>query len=642
MPVEGRLAHDLDAVSGEAHRRGVRAALATLVGELPEPERAGAARGRRRQRRRGLGARALEPLPRARARPHCGSPSACARRIAGGLALPFALLRTLGLARDGALLRTLGPIAAVAVAGVASVALVLPATEAARAPVAPAGHGCRTSPRPSSTSPRHDRATRPGASRRSARRAGEPPARPHAPSRHACRRPAARTPRPLVVRTRRLRAVTPPDRPDHARSPTPASPPVAPRTSATDTPHPRKDAHAPHAQNVPRRTPRPRRRSRSCPTASATCGLIDGYVVNGKTWYGPNDAPPTLLWDIADDQCTPHDVLNEVTGGYYAHRFQGPYAWIATPTWNQYADGWNSIRLALYCPAGRADPVRHRQLRRHGAERELEPARRQPVGARHRHARGGRRRHLLGHRPLHVLARALDGQLDERLGLVRHDGGRRRHAHPRGQLGRPRRQRLEPRRRGPCGSTTRRPPCRSSSPIASALVAGAEPRRERRAMPARASRRCASSCVPAGGAWQTLGSDGDAPYTLVAPAAVADGAYDVRAVATDALGNQSASAATPIVIDRTAPDSAIDAIPATVSGTIALGATASDALTRRRARHASSTPSPGRAPGRRSLPSTRRRGRRASRPPSSPTGRTRCASWRATARATSSPRPPAR
>jgi DNA-directed RNA polymerase specialized sigma24 family protein len=134
VPVEGRLAHDLDAVSGEAHRRSVHAALVELVGELPAPERealraaasgggAGASGLARSSHYRALERARLRLAERLRA------------RIAGGLALPFALARTLGLDRGGSLIRTvIGPVAALATAGIASVALVLPATEAARAP----------------------------------------------------------------------------------------------------------------------------------------------------------------------------------------------------------------------------------------------------------------------------------------------------------------------------------------------------------------------------------------------------------------------------------------------------------------------------------------------------------------------------
>ncbi len=53
------------------------------------------------------------------------------------------------------------------------------------------------------------------------------------------------------------------------------------------------------------------------PAANAHCGLIDASVVSGKAWYGLSDAPPTLLFDIADDEATQRDYANEANGTYY-------------------------------------------------------------------------------------------------------------------------------------------------------------------------------------------------------------------------------------------------------------------------------------------------------------------------------------
>jgi hypothetical protein len=123
VPVVGRLGHDLDVVAGEVHRQNVSRALVELVDELPAPERRaltatatgtgllGSGLGRSSHYR---------ALGRARLR----LTSAVRSRIAGGLALPLLLLRNAGVVRD-----VLAPLGAVAIAGVASVALVLPVAD---------------------------------------------------------------------------------------------------------------------------------------------------------------------------------------------------------------------------------------------------------------------------------------------------------------------------------------------------------------------------------------------------------------------------------------------------------------------------------------------------------------------------------
>ena len=81
---------------------------------------------------------------------------------------------------------------------------------------------------------------------------------------------------------------------------------------------------------------------------------------------------------------------------------------------------------------------------------------------------------------------------------------------------------------------------------------------------------------PATGGAEPLAADGDAPYRVVSPALGGDGAYEVRAVAADTVGNEASAPATAIVIDRTAPAASLDTLAAAVSGTVALTATASD------------------------------------------------------------------
>jgi hypothetical protein len=313
------------------------------------------------------------------------------------------------------------------------------------------------------------------------------------------------------------------------------------------------------------------------PSASATCNLIDGYVINQKAWYGPADNPPTLLWDIADDQSTPHDVLNENTGAYYAHHFTGPFAWIATPAWSQYTDGWNHIRLALFCNAAtQASYVSVYYDDTAPSVAWSAPAANQWVrGTVSLEAGGGDTWSGIDHyafspAPATITTTSGSAAFDttsvpdgsRTLGVTSVD------------------------RAGNQSATQTRtiridntpPAVTLDTPIASTLVPGQ--------LALAASANDAGSGVSqvrfelraSGGSWQALGSDSDAPFSLTAPAAVADGSYDVRAVATDALGNEAASPATAVVIDRTPPSAALDALPATVSGTVALSASASDAL----------------------------------------------------------------
>ncbi len=64
-----------------------------------------------------------------------------------------------------------------------------------------------------------------------------------------------------------------------------------------------------------------------------------------------------------------------------------------------------------------------------------------------------------------------------------------------------------------------------------------------------------------GNSWQAIGADGTAPYgTLFDTSSVDDGAYDLRAVATDLAGNQAVSALVAgVVVDNTAPVTSDDA-----------------------------------------------------------------------------------
>jgi hypothetical protein len=128
VPVVGTLARDLDIVSGEVHRRDVSRALGTLVHALPPSERLalGASASGTGSLGSGLGRSShYRALDRARLRLSASVRS----RIAGGLALPLLLLRNARVVRN-----VLASLGAVAIAGVASVALVLPAVDPTTAP----------------------------------------------------------------------------------------------------------------------------------------------------------------------------------------------------------------------------------------------------------------------------------------------------------------------------------------------------------------------------------------------------------------------------------------------------------------------------------------------------------------------------
>jgi hypothetical protein len=118
---DGSLQRDLDAVSGEVHRRNVSHALRELVRDLPSAERRALTATATGAGHLGSGlARSshYRALDRARLR----LSAAVRSRVAAGLALPAILLRTLGALRSLAL-----PLGGTAAGLIASAALVLPA-----------------------------------------------------------------------------------------------------------------------------------------------------------------------------------------------------------------------------------------------------------------------------------------------------------------------------------------------------------------------------------------------------------------------------------------------------------------------------------------------------------------------------------
>jgi DNA-directed RNA polymerase specialized sigma24 family protein len=121
-PRGGLLADDLDLVESAVHGRLVRASLRELVGALPDGEQRALRADAAGRGARGSGlARSTHYRALERARDRIAA--AVRARIAGGLALPLALLRG-----GDALRELLVPAAVVLTAAAASVALVAPAT----------------------------------------------------------------------------------------------------------------------------------------------------------------------------------------------------------------------------------------------------------------------------------------------------------------------------------------------------------------------------------------------------------------------------------------------------------------------------------------------------------------------------------
>ena len=313
------------------------------------------------------------------------------------------------------------------------------------------------------------------------------------------------------------------------------------------------------------------------PAANAHCGLINASVVSAKAWYGLSDAPPTMLFNIADDEGSGRDYANEANGTYYVATSAGPFGWAVTPAWSTYSPGANPIRAALFCVAGT-------QVMR--AIVNYDPSAptvdwNSPTSD----------RWLRGSIPLQVVGRddlsgvdhfaltlgagtvvsSADGAATlDTTGLP--DGPHALTATAVDRAG----NRSE--------VATRSVRIDNAAPLVS-LDAPAPATWCRGSLALAASAADSGSGVaqvrfelrPAtGGAWQALAADGDAPYRVVSAALVGDGPYEVRAVAADAVGNEASAPATAIVIDRTAPTASLDSLAASVSGTITLAATASD------------------------------------------------------------------
>jgi chitinase len=83
---------------------------------------------------------------------------------------------------------------------------------------------------------------------------------------------------------------------------------------------------------------------------------------------------------------------------------------------------------------------------------------------------------------------------------------------------------------------------------------------------------------PSGGSWQDACTATSAPFTCSwSTTTVADGTYDLQAIATDAAGNASTDGRAGIAVDNTAPSVSLPAPGAPLHGTVTLTGTATDA-----------------------------------------------------------------
>jgi hypothetical protein len=313
------------------------------------------------------------------------------------------------------------------------------------------------------------------------------------------------------------------------------------------------------------------------PGASAHCGLIDAYTPNGKAWYAASDPPPTVLFDMADDEGTARDFMNETTASWLSAVASGAYGFITTPAWNTYAVGANSLRVALHCASGlqemrtivRYDPIRPtagwsapnagQWLRGTVTITASGSDGQSGIGSFALALPGGSVSSSNGS-ALFDTTSAADGTLilsavsvdnvgnrsDPVTRVVKIDNG---------------------------APTVSLDPAGNSGFVASSSIALAASAGDAQSgvSQVRFEGRAGST-----GAWQALGGDGEAPYRLTIATPALEGEYEARAIATDAVGNEAASPAGTLMIDRVAPEATLNAVPALVSGTIGLGAVASD------------------------------------------------------------------
>jgi hypothetical protein len=312
------------------------------------------------------------------------------------------------------------------------------------------------------------------------------------------------------------------------------------------------------------------------PSAGATCGLIDAFVPSGKAWYGAADAPPTVIFDMADDEASSKDFINVTTQVWISAAASGAFGFATTPPWSSYAAGANYLEVRLGCRSG---------LQTMRALVLWDPY--SPTVSWSSPAAG---QWLRGTVPLRLTgADTLSGVASYAYALpygtvVSGDGSATfdTTASPDGSFVL---SAVSVDQVGNRSATVSRVvridngvPVVSVDAAPSAFVSSST-------ITFAASASDAQSGVgqvrfegraEGSGAWQALGSDSEAPYRLTLPTPAVEGDYEVRAIATDAIGNEAASPGSLRSIDRLAPTATLNAIPAQLSGTIGLGALATD------------------------------------------------------------------
>jgi hypothetical protein len=313
------------------------------------------------------------------------------------------------------------------------------------------------------------------------------------------------------------------------------------------------------------------------PSASATCGLIDAYVPTGKLWYSALDTPPVVLFDMADDERSQKDFMNETTASWLVATPAGAFGFTVAPGWSTYTPGSNTMRVQLHCASG------IQTMRTSVGYDPIAPSVGWSSPAAGQWLRGTVALQATGSDSLTGVSSfafalptgtvssgngitqfdttsAADGKLV--LSATSVDGVGNRSA-----------------------PGTRVVWIDNSAPAVAVDAATS-------AFVSSASMALAASASDGGSgvgqvrfegrtssaaAWQALGSDSDAPYRLSIPTPPGEGDYEVRAIADDAIGNEAASAGSVRVIDRIAPAAGLNPLAATVSGTTSLSASASDA-----------------------------------------------------------------
>jgi hypothetical protein len=313
------------------------------------------------------------------------------------------------------------------------------------------------------------------------------------------------------------------------------------------------------------------------PSASATCGMIDGYVPGGKVWYSANDAPPTILFDMADDEGSDKDFMNITTQAWLSATASGAFGFVMTPPWSLYTPGANTMEARLHCRGSGLQTTRTVVN-----WDPIAPTVSWSLPAAGQWLRGTVQLRLNGYDSLSGVTSyafplpnggvvsadgsawfdttgTADGTLVLSGTSVDYVGNRSPTA--------TRVVRID----NAAPAVSMDAPATAFVSAATLTVGAAASDPSSGVAQVRFEGRPGSS-----GAWQALGADREPPYRLTLATPALEGDYEVRAIATDAIGNEATSPGSVRAIDRGAPSASLNAIPALISGTVGLTALASD------------------------------------------------------------------